>query len=357
MQSLRARARSAYAPDRRTGPSTWPAWLLSLVLATVSSTDRAGGTRHPVAGLRMRYPAPGTGSLAGSGGAHQLSGASARGPEAAVGRASVYLLALDESGTHGTAPALIIAGLAVHEHDIRPLNVSLDAVLDRHLKPLGLDPHQFELHAAEIKSPPGGRAASTTRAARSGSPWRPVPTSSRLAVIADAYKTLTTFSPRDPALPPRVFGAIVDRRHRTFAQADRRAYDHVLHRFDEMLQRLAAANGVPQVGMVVHDRNRQKERAIQDLAARWQRTGARLDTLAHVPLFTDSRSSRLVQAADFIASALWRYYGLTSPGSTEAEPLWPLVDTDRGMLSGVIHLTPDYRSGVCTCPPCASRRH
>jgi len=268
----------------------------------------------------------------------------------------VYLLAIDESGTHGTAAALIIAGVAVHEHDIRPLHAALDAVLDTHLRPLGLDPDLFELHAAEIKTPPRAQPATSTRVARPASPWLAVPASTRLAVLSDAYQALAAFDPRDPALPPRVFGAVVDRRHRTSAQADRRAYSHVLHRFDEMLQRLPAAGQAPQVGIVVHDRNRHKERTIQDLAARWQRTGVRLDTLAHVPLFTDSRASRLVQAADLVTSALWRNYGLTPPDSTVTKLLWPLVDTYRGVLSGVIHLSPDYLSGVCTCPPCASRR-
>jgi len=268
----------------------------------------------------------------------------------------VYLLALDESGTHGTARVLVIAGLAVHEHDVRPMHAALDAVLAKHLGPLALDPDDFELHATEIKTPPPARAASATRAARKASPWLAVPAQSRLAVLADAYQALTTFRPSDPTLPPRVFGAIVDRRHKTFAQADRTAYDHVLHRFDEMLQRLGAAGQARQAGIVIHDRNKHKERTIQQMAARWQRTGARLDTLAEVPLFTDSRASRLVQAADLVSSALWRNYGLTPPDDTAVAPLWPLVDVRGSVLSGVIHLTPDYRSGICTCPPCASRR-
>lgn len=118
--------------------------------------------------------------------------------------------------------------------------------------------------------------------------------------LADSYQALTAFRPSDQMLPPRVFGAIVDRRHKTFAQADKAAYDHVLHRFDEMLRRLAAAGQARQAGMVVHDRINHEEKAIQQVAARWQRSGARLDTLAEVPLFTESRASRLLQAADLL---------------------------------------------------------
>ncbi len=86
----------------------------------------------------MRYPVTGAGQLVGSGGAYQLSGASARRRGAICEGSRVYLLALDESGTHGTAPVLVVAGLAAHELDIRRLHASLDAVMVKHLSPVPL---------------------------------------------------------------------------------------------------------------------------------------------------------------------------------------------------------------------------
>lgn len=64
----------------------------------------------------------------------------------------MYLLYLDESGSHESSPALVVAGIAVHEHDAFPLQRRLEALLARKL-PAGLNPQDFELHAAELKSP------------------------------------------------------------------------------------------------------------------------------------------------------------------------------------------------------------
>lgn len=46
------------------------------------------------------------------------------------------VLALDESGTHGTASFQVIAGVAVHELDVRPLERSVDGVLALYRDPL-----------------------------------------------------------------------------------------------------------------------------------------------------------------------------------------------------------------------------
>lgn len=64
----------------------------------------------------------------------------------------MYLLYLDESGSHESSPAWVVAGIAVHEHDAFALQRRLEALLARKL-PAGLNPQDFELHAAEPKSP------------------------------------------------------------------------------------------------------------------------------------------------------------------------------------------------------------
>jgi hypothetical protein len=276
----------------------------------------------------------------------------------------MYVLALDESGTHAGAPVLLIGGIAVHEADIRPLEEALHAVVAGHLGPLGLSQpaSAFEVHATDLKSPSRGKAARPPYPATAASPWLNVPAPVRLAVFTDVYSTLGTYQALDPQFPVKVLAGVVDRKgHRRQGprQAESSAYDHVLHRFDEMLQRSATdARSVPQRGMVVHDRRdsvdaRGNERRIQADAERWRRTGKRLDRLLQLPIFTDSRASRLVQAADLVAYALWRYYSAGDDGY--AQHIWPLVDrTEKGELSGVLHATPGF--AACPCPPCESRR-
>lgn len=312
--------------------------------------------------MRERHPGPGlrSGNRPGQPAswleAEALPGWGSASVASTGGQGRVYVLALDESGTHYDAPVLLIAGLAVHEADVRAVERALHAVLVRHLGPLGLDPYRHELHAKELRTPSRGKPARPPYPRSRDSEWLAVPAGVRLGVLADTYEAIRTVTPADPLLPPRVFGAIVDRKHRRYGpapKAEQYAYDHVLHRFDEMLTRISRAGGRPERGLVVHDRRVEHERRVQDWAALWQRTGARLDSLVQLPIFTDSRASRLVQAADFVSYALWRHYQTTSDPN-HAKGLWDLVDTNgKGELSGVIHVT--ARHDKCPCPPCLSR--
>lgn len=266
----------------------------------------------------------------------------------------MYALALDESGTHTPSPVCVIAGLAVHEADIRRLETELHALVAKSVDPLRIDPWELEVHANEIKTP---RPASTTKGGkrRAASKWLPVDGPTRLTLLNDLYTTVADFTPTDPVYPPYVFGAVVDRTNKSLAAAEKQAYDHVLHRYDEMLTKLSASTGVPERGLLIHDRRDGYERSIQNMTAQWQRTGARLDSLIQVPLFTDSRASRLVQAADLIAYAFWRHYG-PNPDPAHINLLWDLVPTGKqGDLSGVIHMHPGFRSRSCHCRPCTSR--
>lgn len=242
---------------------------------------------------------------------------------------------------------VVLGGIAVHERDASHLQNRLDAVLTRRLPPAFM-PREFELHAAEIKSP---HKASAKRRA---SPWLQVDYGPRLAVLASTYATIRTFRPRDSAHPVVLFGAVVDRR---FPDAEPRAYEEVLHRFDEMLTRQGNVSGHHEAGIVIHDRRLIQERDIQLAAERWRHVAGRIGTLTHladVPLFADSRASRLIQASDFVTWALWRYYG-NPREDTRIRRLWSLFDADRGTMHGLIHATPDFRT--CHCLPCESRHH
>jgi hypothetical protein len=268
----------------------------------------------------------------------------------------LYVLALDESGTHGTASCLVIAGLALHELDVRPLEQQLDQVLAKYLDPLGLSPQDHELHATDLSNPTRGALARGGHPPKPPSPWLTVERATRQAIIAEAYAVIASYTPVDPGYPPALIGAIVERKHKKFQKADETAYDHVLHRFDDMLLRRNRSASSQQRGLVLHDTRQKMEKPVQQWARRWQRTGSRLDYLAQVPVFADSKASRLLQAADFVAYAIYRHYSVDSRDPSLAEVLWALVDTlPDGRMSGVIHLTPAFATGRCDCPPCVSR--
>ncbi len=254
----------------------------------------------------------------------------------------MYLLYLDESGAHAGSPAYILGGIAVHEDDVYHLNQRLDTMLGAKL-PAGYAAIDFELHGAEIKSP-------TSR--KQPSPWAQFSYGHRLDLLRGAYSSIGGFTCMDPQYPCALFGAVVDRR--AYADHKQRAYEEILHRFDEMLGR----GGEHRRGIVIHDESH-VEKSLQAWTQRWREVAGRIPgTLGHivdVPLFADSRASRMIQAADLVTFGLWRYYGLQSPDTTWIDYLWPRFDAVDGRMHGVIHVNPGFSKGKCGCPPCQAR--
>jgi len=157
----------------------------------------------------------------------------------------------------------------------------------------------------------------------------------------------------DSEFPVVLFGAVVESGER-----ERRAYEETLHKFDELLTRRTRDRGERETGLVIHDK-RAIERDVQRAAQTWREIAGRLGVLAHladVPVFADSKASRLIQAADFVAWALWRYYGMSQSDHRWIGDLWHLFDHGDGVMHGLIHVSPRFRTG-CACPPCSSRRH
>jgi hypothetical protein len=151
------------------------------------------------------------------------------------------------------------------------------------------------------------------------------------------------------------FGAVVDR---VYPDRERRAYELVLKKFDDMLRRVNKKLPAPQRGLVVHDERVLLEKSIQSWTADWREVAGklgRLNNFADVPLFADSKASRLLQAADFVSWSLWRYYCVAPRDNRYVASLWPKFDTVGANLHGVIHVAPDYAKGTCNCMPCQSR--
>jgi hypothetical protein len=77
--------------------------------------------------------------------------------------------------------------------------------------------------------------------------------------------------------------------------------------------------------------------------------------MADVPLFADSRASRLIQAADLVSYALYRHYSPGRRNPDYIERLWPTFDTADGAMHGCVHYTPNFGAGSCVCKPCQGR--
>lgn len=266
----------------------------------------------------------------------------------------MYLLFLDESGTHSSSPAFILGGMAAHENDIWGLQRGLDQILLDNLTPLGLSHLDFELHATEIKSPnrTRGRAGGSRRNATPTSPWSGVPASVRFKVLDDTYEFLRSFAPTEEVLPPVFFSAVIDR---AYTDKAKRAYELVFNKFNDMLTRRYHDTGQRHRGLVVHDEH-QIETDLQAWTTDWRQVGGkigRLNNIVDVPLFSDSRASRMLQAADFIAFAVWRYYGAND--QERFDQVSARFDQTPGALHGLIHVWPGYGHAPCPCLACTER--
>lgn len=254
----------------------------------------------------------------------------------------LYLLFLDESGTHGGSPVFVLAGLAIHESDAQDLQRRVeDALAD--VLPDGCRSDEFEIHGSEIRSPKGR------------SQWHRIPFPLRARALDRLVRSVGTFTPRDTRRPFALFGAVVDR---AIPDQEERAYTDVLHKFQSFLYRLELRpEGFPEQGLVVHDR-RVVEPDIQTQTQKWRRASSRIGQLTHladVPLFADSRASRLIQVSDLVCYALWRYYGLDTPDTRYMSHLWPLFDSAGGVMHGLAHVWPGFGRGTVCCPACRSR--
>jgi hypothetical protein len=87
------------------------------------------------------------------------------------------------------------------------------------------------------------------------------------------------------------------------------AFEELTIRFDEFLKRLYKS-GNKQRGLFIFDKSA-REIAIQRLATNFKQVGhnsGKTRNMAEVPVFVDSRASRLVQLADLVAYAIFRNY-------------------------------------------------
>jgi hypothetical protein len=168
-----------------------------------------------------------------------------------------------------------------------------------------------------------------------------------------------------PTFPLTYFGAVIDKaKIPDRKKREEHAYELVLNKFDDMLGRINRDHDARQRGLVIHDqrvvagggRAWTDERVIQEWTRDWREVAGRLGRLrefADVPLFADSKATRLIQAADLIAFALWRHYGANDPSALI--PLLPRFDHVDQVMHGLIHVSRDYAVKTCPCPPCRNR--
>ena len=193
----------------------------------------------------------------------------------------MHLLYLDDSGSVGNAADkhVILAGLAVFERQPHWFSQRLDEIAE---KVWPAAPKDLEFRGADIF---GGKKQ-----------WRGVPKDVRFEIYQEVLTVLAT------SRHVRLFGAVVHKASVSPNESMEYAFEQVSSRFDMFLGRLHRNNDT-QRGLIVLD-DSSYETSLQSLAREFRTQGHRwgkLHNLSDVPLFVNSKATRMIQFADLIA--------------------------------------------------------
>ena len=245
----------------------------------------------------------------------------------------MHIIYLDESGTHTEARYFALAGLAVFESDTYFLAKELDQLQARYF-PDETSPIPF--HASSLLAPDE----------RVPPPVDKLTKEERWNLRSDVYKVIANSR-------ASIFGVAIEKA----SMADdpyERAFEEIVNRFDRMLASVFRDRGERQRGLVVIAESSYREN-LETLARRIWSQGHRwgeLYNMADIPYFAPAKSTRLLQAADFCANALYGRY--ESGFAREFDQIAPRIHQEDGYLHGLVHIARDRHD--CYCPACVARR-
>ena len=248
----------------------------------------------------------------------------------------MHVLYVDDSGSVANPHErmFVLGAVAVFERGLYHLIKSVDDCVGE----FGLGPvEDIELHGSVMYS------------GRSG-PWKPLNRGRRESLIHAAIATLTA-----PSASVRLFAVAVDKSAVSPADPVELAFEEICNRFNLFLQRLDNRRGEKQRGLIIMDESRY-EKPLQSLARHFRVNGARwghFRYLAEVPLFVDSAASRIVQLADLVAWATWRYF--EHDDGRFFRPLIDRFDEEGGVIHGLYHAR-GPNPADCYCPACLTRQ-
>lgn len=204
----------------------------------------------------------------------------------------MYLLYVDESGSASDASQeyFILAGVSVFERQTHWIELALNKISEKHNPS---SPHSLELHGSPMRTGKEG--------------WRKIPPAQREQAIKDA---LTEGIVKQAPDLVRLFGTVIKKSAVDSNDPVTHCFEQIAFRFDSFLQRRYAKYSDPQRGMILFDESSTEQR-IQTLARDFKYTGhtfGKTRNFAEVPVFMDSRASRLIQLVDLVAYAMFRHY-------------------------------------------------
>lgn len=245
----------------------------------------------------------------------------------------MHLLYLDDSGSvsNKSEEHLVLAGISIFENQGYYLSTQLDSIAQ------GIDasnPNSIEFHASEIF-------------ARRSPPWNKLTREEAQGVIKSVLKVVA-----ESSASTYVFACAIHKP--SFSEnAMNLAFEDLCQRFDTYLKHLFA-EGERHKGLIILDES-SHETSLQGLAKNFKQIGTQWGTIKHlaeVPLFVDSKASRIIQLADHIAYAVFRRY---NHGDTSYfDIIAPKFQETDGVIHGLAHK--QRKIPKCMCLACSSRR-
>lgn len=226
----------------------------------------------------------------------------------------MHLLYVDESGST-TNPAqnfFVLAGVAIFEKRTHWEEERLNKIAATFSPE---DPYAMEFHGSVMRS---GREE-----------WRPFDFASRHQAIIDCLKCIANSNNTI-----RLFATIIERGTPGINDPIKYSFEQLASRFDMYLSRLHN-QGDSQRGIAIFD-NSTTEKSIQNLARTFKHDGhtfGKIRNFAEVPLFLDSKASRMIQLADLVAYSIYRHF--QSDDSTYFNIIKDCFDSHGGVRHGL----------------------
>lgn len=248
----------------------------------------------------------------------------------------MYLLYLDESGgvTETDQDYYVLGGISAFERQPFFLCKELDELQAR-ISPTVTEPIEF--HASHIRN---GK----------GEPWESMSKGDRLSLLNAIADILSRTQDNVSLFAVAMHKASFPRR-----DPIQRTCEEIAGHFDAFLTRLETREGAEkQRGLMVFDQSNH-EKTLHSLVAQFRTTGAswgKLKHLAEIPMFTDSKLTRMLQLADFVAYSVFRRY--QHYDSALLDRIIAKFNSADGVLHGLVHMVADHEK--CFCPACATRR-
>ena len=205
----------------------------------------------------------------------------------------MHLLYVDESGSIADPRQsyFVLAGVSVFERTTHWVEQELNDVAKK-FSPL--NPHEIELHGSPMRSGRNG--------------WKSHPFVERLNAIKEALRI--SVARRHHSTGIRLFAAVIKKSALTGQDPVIHAFEQLTNRFDLFLKRCYHKYNDSQRGIMLFDKSSTEQR-IQTLAREFKYEGhswGKTSNFAEVPVFLDSKASRLIQLADLVAYSIFRKY-------------------------------------------------